>query len=337
MDKLLSVAPSPHLKSSTGVPGLMFGVVIAMMPVLVLSVIFYGLGAIVVTATAVASCVLFEAIIQKYVLRHKITVSDGSAVVTGILLAFNIPSDLPVFMIILGSLVSIGVGKLTFGGIGNNPFNPALVGRVFLLVSFPVDMTTYPNPTGLNASLAESYIDASSGATPLTLIKEGIKAGKPVSELMTQVPDYADLFFGDMGGSMGEIAGIAIVIGFLYMLVRKIITWHVPVVIVSTIFAFTGILWLINPEQNADPLFHILTGGVLLGAVYMATDYVTSPMTIKGQVIFAVGIAIITVVIRVYGAYPEGISFAILIMNAFVPLINRYVKPKRFGEQLSNG
>jgi len=335
MDKLLSISPSPHVKGKTEVNSLMYGVIIALLPVMALSIVYYGIGALIVTAVAAASCVLFEALIQKFIMKTRVTIYDGSALVTGVLLAFNVPSDLPIYMILIGSLVSVGVGKLTFGGLGTNPFNPALVGRVFLLVSFPVDMTTYPKPTGLVASVSESYTDAVSGATPLSLIKEGIQAGKPVSELMGQVPDYTDLFIGNMSGSMGEIAGVAVVIGLLYMLIRKIITWHTPVTIVGTVFLFTGILWLADPEHNADPLFHILTGGVLLGAVYMATDYVTSPMTKVGQVIYAAGIAIITVVIRVYGAYPEGISFAILIMNAFVPLINRYVKPKRFGEKIN--
>lgn len=337
MEKLFSISPSPHIKNATGVPNIMYGVVIALLPVLALSVVYYGLGAIVVTGTAIISCVFFEAVIQRYILKTNVTIRDGSAIITGLLLAFNLPSDLPIFLVVLGSLVAIGVGKLTFGGLGNNPFNPALVGRVFLLISFPVHMTTYPAPAGLHASLGESYIDAASGATSLGLIKEGVKAGKPVSELMSEIPDYTDMFLGNMGGSMGEVAAIAVLLGFLYMLFRGIVTWHIPVVIITTIFIFTGILWLVNPEQHADPLFHILTGGVMLGAVFMATDYVTSPMTVKGQLVFAVGIAIITVVIRVYGAYPEGISFAILIMNGFVPLINRYVKPKRFGEKAEHG
>lgn len=337
MSKLLTISPSPHVSGTNSVSKLMLGVVFALLPALAVSIVFYGIGAIIVTVTALASCVLFEYLIQRYVLKTNISISDGSAALTGLLLSFNLPSNLPVYMIILGSLVAIGVGKMTFGGLGNNPFNPALIGRVFLLISFPVDMTSYPIAAGIKASISGSYIDATTGATPLGIIKEGLKAGKPVPELMQQVPDYTELFIGNMGGSLGEIAGAALILGFLYMLVKKVITWHIPVVTVATIFAFTGILWWSNPESYADPLFHILTGGVLLGAVFMATDYVTSPMVIKAQVIYAIGIGVITVIIRVFGAYPEGVSFAILIMNAFVPLLNRYIKPKRFGEEVKNG
>jgi electron transport complex protein RnfD len=207
---------------------------------------------------------------------------------------------------------------------GNNPFNPALVGRVFLLVSFPVPMTSWPLPIESRMS----YLDAMTGATPLGVMKEGLKNGEQMSALMDQIPSHMQLFIGNMGGSLGEVAGVALVLGFVYMLVKKVITWHIPVSIVGTIAVFTGILWLIDPTKNADPLFHILTGGVLLGAIFMATDYVSSPMSVKGQIIFGVGIGVLTAVIRIAGAYPEGVSFAILIMNAFVPLINMYFKPK---------
>jgi electron transport complex protein RnfD len=222
---------------------------------------------------------------------------------------------------------------MTFGGLGNNPFNPALVGRVFLLVSFPVQMTSWPVPF----SSRLSYTDAVTGATPLAVIKEGIKNGESITSLMARVPSYLDILLGREAGSLGEISALLILIGFLYMLYRKIITWHIPVTVIVTIFVFTGILWLADPAHNADPLFHILSGGVMLGAVFMATDYVTSPMTIRGMLIFAVGIGVITVLIRVWGSYPEGVSFAILIMNAFVPVINKYVKPGRFGEVVKNG
>jgi len=222
---------------------------------------------------------------------------------------------------------------MTFGGLGNNPFNPALVGRVFLLVSFPVPMTSWPTPIASRMH----YLDAVTGATPLGIIKEGVKNGEKVSALMEHVPSHMQLFIGNMGGSLGEVAGLAILLGLVYMLFKKVITWHIPVSMLGTITVFTGILWLINPDKYADPLFHLLTGGVLLGAVFMATDYVTSPMNTKGQLIFGIGIGILTVIIRVAGAYPEGVSFAILIMNAFVPLINMYIKPKRFGEVIKNG
>ncbi|MDO9341183.1 MAG: RnfABCDGE type electron transport complex subunit D, partial [Bacteroidales bacterium] len=253
--------------------------------------------------------------------------------VTGLLLAFNLPSNIPVFIIIIGSLVAIGIAKMTFGGLGNNPFNPALVGRVFMLISFPVQMTSWPIPAGLKTG----YIDAITGATPLAIIKEGIKNGESLSQLMEKVPTTLQMFLGNIGGSMGEVAAVALLIGFVYLLLKKVITWHIPVSIIGSIAVFTTILWLINPEANADPMFHILAGGVLLGAIFMATDYVTSPMNPKAMLIYGCGIGILTVIIRVYGAYPEGVSFAILIMNAFVPLMNAYIKPKRFGEEVKNG
>jgi electron transport complex protein RnfD len=328
MNKLFTISPSPHVYEDTTVKRLMFDVIIAMLPALAISIYFFGIGAIIVTLTAVVSCLAFEWLIQKYILKKEPSITDGSAIVTGILLAFNIPSSLPIWIIIVGSLVAIGVAKMSFGGLGNNPFNPALVGRVFLLISFPVQMTSWPLPTGFN----NSYADAVTGATPLGVMKEGIGMGESVSALMDKIPSHMELFYGHMGGSMGEVAAIALILGFGYMLFKKVVKMHIPVSILLTITVFTGILWLINPESNADPLFHLLTGGVMLGAIFMATDYVTSPMSVKGMWIFGIGIGLITVSIRVYGAYPEGISFAILIMNAFVPLINSYIKPKRFGE-----
>jgi len=311
----------------------MFNVVLALIPALFTSIFYFGVGAIIVTATSVISCLIFEYLIQRFILKKPVSITDGSAIVTGILLAFNLPSNLPVLIVIIGSFISIAVAKMTFGGLGNNPFNPALVGRVFMLISFPVQMTSWPVPAGF----ATGYTDATTGATPLAIIKEGLKNGEPLSQLMDKIPTPAQMFMGDMGGSMGEVAAIALLIGFVYLLYKKVITWHVPVSVVGSIAIFTAILWLVNPEQNANPMFHILAGGVLLGAIFMATDYVTSPMVPKSMIIYGCGIGIITVIIRVFGAYPEGVSFAILIMNAFVPLLNAYIKPKRFGEEVKNG
>jgi electron transport complex protein RnfD len=283
--------------------------------------------------TSIASCVAFEYLIQKYILKGTPTISNGSAIVTGLLLAFNVPSNLPVFIIIIGALVSIGIAKMTFGGLGNNPFNPALVGRVFLLISFPVQMTTWPKPTGFS----NSYTDAVTGATPLGIIKEGLQNGESMSGLMDKIPSHLQMFYGYMGGSMGEVAAAALLIGLVWLLYKKIITWHIPVSVVGSVAIFTFILWIINPAKNADPLFHILTGGLLLGAIFMATDYVTSPMSKRAMIIYGIGIGVLTVIIRVYGAYPEGVSFAILIMNAFVPLMNTYIKPKNMGKVKNNG
>jgi len=308
----------------------MFNVVLALVPAFAVTLFYFGMGALVVTLISITSCLLFEYLIQKFLLKVKPTISDGSALVTGLILAFNLPSNLPWWIVVIGAIIAIGVGKMSFGGLGNNPFNPALVGRVFLLISFPVHMTSWPLPIESRMS----YINAVTGATPLAIVKEGLGKGDTMSVISEQIPSHMQLFMGTMGGSLGEIAAFALIIGFVWLLVTKVITWHIPVSIFTTIVAFTGILWLINPQTNADPLFHLLTGGVMLGAIFMATDYVTSPMHPKGMWIFGVGIGLITVIIRVWGAYPEGISFAILIMNAFVPLINRYVKPKKFGEEV---
>ncbi len=333
MSTFFNVSPSPHLQSAETTRKLMYGVVIALSPALAAAVWFFGMGAIIVTLVSVISCIATEYLIQKYILKTKPSVTDGSAVVTGLLLAFNVPSNLPVYIIIIGAIVSIGVAKMTFGGLGSNPFNPALVGRVFLLISFPVQMTSWPLPAGFNTG----YADAVTGATPLGVMSEGLRNGEAVSAMMEQIPSHMQLFYGYLGGSMGEIAALALIIGGIYMIARKIITWHIPVTILLTVALFTGILWAVDPGKYADPLFHLLTGGIMLGAIFMATDYVTSPMTVKGMVIYGIGIGVLTVLIRTWGAYPEGVSFAILIMNAFVPLLNMYIKPKRFGKEVRNG
>ncbi len=330
---LLTISPSPHDHSSESVPKLMYGVIIALLPAFLASVYFFGISTVIITVTAMVSCVIFEFLIQRYLMKEKPAISNGSAMVTGMLLAFCLPTNLPIWLVILGSFVAISVGKMSFGGLGNNPFNPALVGRVFLFISFPVQLTSWPEP-GVNHF---AYLDASTGATPLSIMKEGLKNRESISHILLDIPFYQDMFMGNMGGSAGEIAAAALLIGFAYLLIRKIITWHIPVSILLTVTIFTGIMWLIGPTSNPNPLFHLLSGGLMLGAIFMATDYVTSPMNIKGMWIYGVGIGIITVVIRIFGAYPEGVQFAILIMNAVTPIINKYVKPRRFGEEVSNG
>lgn len=298
----------------------MSGVIIALLPALLVGFYFFGLGAIIVTLTSVAACMLFEFLIQKYILKTETSLLDGSAALTGILLAMNLPSNLPIWIIIIGSLFAIGIGKMTFGGLGNNPFNPALVGRVFLLISFPVQMTSWPNPEPFSMH----YLDASTGATTLAMMKSHFG----------ELPTLADMFLGKMNGSLGEVSALALLAGLVYLLARKIISWHIPVSILVTVFAFSGIMNLINPELYASPALHLLSGGLMLGAIFMATDYVTSPMNPRGMLVYGVGIGLITVIIRMFGAYPEGVSFAILIMNGFTPLINTYIKPKRFGEKV---
>ncbi len=327
--KLFTLSPSPHIKGEETVPKIMYGVAIALMPALLCSILFFGLGAIKLTLVAIVSCILFEYLIQKFIMKTTVTVTDGSALVTGMLLAFNLPSNFPIWMIIVGSFIAIGMAKLSFGGIGNNPFNPALVARVFLLVSFPVQMTSWPLPKLINFSL--SSLDGTTGATILGILKEGVKAGSSMTDLMGQIPSMYQLFTGEMGGSLGEVSAQALILGGLYMLFKKIITWHIPISFIGTVLLFSGILYLINGDKFINPIIHLFGGGLMLGAIFMATDMVTSPMTKMGMLLFGIGCGILTVLIRVFGAYPEGVSFAILIMNAVVPLINKYVKPTRFG------
>ncbi len=326
--QLLTVSGSPHVHNDQSVQKIMWGVVLALIPALLVSFWYFGLGALVTTLIAVLSCVLIEYAIAKYMLKVVPTITDGSAVVTGILLAFNVPSNIPWWQLVIGSIVAIGVAKMSFGGIGRNPFNPALIGRVFMLISFPVDMTTWPLPIQNRFTL----VDAITGPTSLGIVKDGVKSGESLTALASKIPDYANMLIGNMGGSLGEVSAAALILGGLYMIFRKIITWHIPVSYLLTVFLFTGILWLINPEQYIDPIFHLLAGGLMIGAIFMATDMVTSPMTWKGMLVFGFGCGILTVLIRVWGAYPEGVSFAILIMNAATPLINKGFKPKRFGE-----
>lgn len=326
---VLTISGSPHIHSGQSVQKIMFGVVYALIPAFLVSIYFFGYQALILTLISVAACMLFEYLIQKFLLKGEITITDGSAVVTGILLAFNVPSNLPVWMLIVGALIAIGVGKMAFGGLGKNIFNPALVGRVFLLISFPVNMTTWPVP---NPLFAPHLTDAITGPTTLGILKEGLKAGKTVAELTSQMPDYISELLGNRGGSLGEVSAIALILGAIYLLFRKIITWHVPVAYLGAVILFSGLLWLIDPTIYVDPLFHIITGGMLLGVFFMATDLVSSPMSAGGMLIFGAGCGIITVLIRIWGSYPEGVSFAILIMNGFVPLINKAFKPQKFGK-----
>ena len=320
MNKLL-VSPSPHLHTKTSTKSLMRDVVIAMIPAVIVSVLFYGWAELLVLGVSVASCVLLEYLIAKYLLNKPCTVCDMSAVVTGILLALNLPATTPWWVVFIGAVVAIGVAKMTFGGLGQNLFNPAIVGRVFLLISFPTYMTNWAKPNGFISTAA---VDAFTGATPLGLAKEGGVAA--VDGL-----DYMDMLFFNIGGSAGELSALAILVGFVYLLARRVIKPYITLSILATVAVFSGIFWAVNPAEFTGPVFNLLTGGVLLGAVFMATDYVTSPMSNVGGIIFGVGIGLITMLVRYFGAYPEGMSFAILIMNAVVPLINKWCHTKKFG------
>jgi electron transport complex protein RnfD len=293
----------------------MFGVLTALVPAFLFSLYFFGIGALITTLVSVGFCVLFEWLIAKLILKTTPQICDGSAILTGVLLAFNLPSNINPVIVMIGALVAIGVAKMSFGGLGQNLFNPALVGRVFLLISFPQQMTTWPKPIENRLN----YLDAVTGATPMS------------HDLLGKT-DTVDMLLGATGGSLGEMAAIALIIGGIYMIVKKIITWHIPVSILATVAVFTSLVWLIDPTVCVNPVYHLLGGGLLLGAIFMATDYVTSPMSTQGKLIYGIGIGLLTVIIRLWGSYPEGMSFAILLMNAVTPLINKKFKPTRFGE-----
>ncbi len=314
------VAASPHVHSPQSTQSLMRDVLIALVPAFCLSILVYGLDVLRVTAIAVVSCVVVEYIIQRFLIKGDCTVKNLSAVLTGVLLAFNLPSDIPWWIVVIGAVVAIGVAKMTFGGLGRNPFNPALVGRVFLLIAYPVQMTSFPQP------ISPEFVDAFAGATPLAALKaQAVEFGDV---------NFLNMLSGVMPGSLGEISAISLLAGGVYMIWRKVITWHIPVAVLGSMAVFAFIMALTQGGGALLyelPAFHLLAGGAMLGAIFMATDYVTSPMTAKGMLIYGVGIGVITMIIRQWGAYPEGMSFAILLMNSVTPLINKYVKPKRFG------
>ena len=321
MDKLLHVSGSPHVHSDESVKKIMWSVVLALVPAFLVSVYYFGLPVIILTLVSIGCCVGFEYLIQRYMLHQKPTVDDGSAVVTGLLLAFNVPSNLPIWIMVIGALVAIGIAKMPFGGLGHNPFNPALVARVTLLIAFPVQMTSWPVPTPL---WSFHFADAVTGPTTLGLIKEGGD--------LTQLPTYANMLIGQMGGSFGEVSAIALLIGAGFLLWKRIITWHIPVSFIATVFIIAGIFHLVNPAEYVNPMIHLLAGGLILGACFMATDMVTSPTSPWGMIVFGCGCGLLTIIIRLFGAYPEGVSFSILLMNAVVPLINKGFKPKQFAQ-----
>lgn len=327
MNRLL-VSPAPHIHAAVSTKSLMRDVVIALLPAVIVSVVFYGLGEIVVLGTSVASCILVEYLITKFLLKKPSTVCDYSAVVTGILLALNLPYTTPWWVVFIGALFAVGVVKMTFGGLGQNIFNPAIAGRVFLLVSFPAYMTNWQMPGGLFG------VDAVSGATPLGLINEGIMNGQTVPEIMSANGlSYSQMLFANIGGSVGEISALALLAGFVYLLVRKVIRPHITLSIWATVALVSLVFWLAAPDRFTDPLFNLLSGGMILGSCFMATDYVTSPMSVKGGIVYGIGIGFITLMIRYFGSYPEGMSFAILIMNSTVPLINMWFHQKKYGRK----
>ena len=325
MDRLL-VSPSPHIHSKTSTKSLMRDVVIALLPAVIVSIVFYGWKELLVISVSVLSCVLLESLITRYMLRKPDTICDWSAAVTGVLLALNLPPTTPWWVVLIGAAVAIGVAKMPFGGLGQNVFNPALVGRVFLLISFPTYMTHWEIPQGLFG------LDAVTGATPLGVIKEGLMQGGDVAGIMAENGySYSQMLLANIGGSAGEASAIALLVGFVYLLVRKVIKPWITLSVLGTVAVVSLIFSLIDPAQYTGPLFNLLSGGMILGACFMATDYVTSPMSTKGGIVFGVGIGFITLMIRYFGAYPEGMSFAILIMNSTVPLLNRWFHQKKYG------
>ena len=322
MENKLTVSLSPHLHSHNSISRTMWNVIIALIPALAVAIWTFGVDALWVIAVSVCACMLTEWLIERFMFHRPCTLMNGSAIITGLLLAFNLPSILPWWMVVVGAVVAIGIGKMSFGGLGCNIWNPALVGRVFLLISFPAAMTTWPAgvSSGLGHMSGASGADATTGATLLATLNESN------GEIGMSSVDFMDMAIGHMNGSLGEVGSIAILIGLVYMLFTKVITWHIPVSMIGSAALFS---WAFG----GNPLLDVFAGGLLLGAVFMATDYVTSPMTKAGQLIYGFMIGFITIVIRRYGSYPEGVSFAILLMNSFTPIINRYCHPTLFGHR----
>lgn len=315
---LYTVSSSPHTHSGASVQKIMLDVIIALVPAMALSVFFFGIDALRLLITCVASCVAIEALCRKLMSRNP-GITDLSAALTGILLALNLPPSIPGWMAIIGSVFAIAIAKQVFGGIGYNPFNPALIGRVAMLVSFPVAMTTW-------SEMAHPLEDAVTTATPLSMLKAGI--------VYPFTPELAGRFFtGNINGCIGEVSAAALLLGGIYLLFRRVISWHIPVSFIGTVALFAAILRLATPETTMNPLFHVLSGGLMMGAFFMATDMVTTPVTSMGMIVFGIGCGLLTMIIRTWGGYPEGVSFAILIMNAFTPLINKATKPGIFGKK----
>lgn len=329
---MLKISTAPHISSPIDTPILMREVVVALLPAAIVALLIFGLGAFRIILTSVAACVLCEYLICRYLLKKESTIRDYSAIITGLLLAYNLPSNFPTWMILVGAFVAIGISKMAFGGLGKNLFNPALVGRVFLFISFPQQMTSWPKPDFLNFN----NIDVQTGATTLGLLKHldaatSATALTKYSSSIQDIASYWQMFVGNVGGCIGEISVLALLLGLIYMLYRRVITWHIPFYYISTVFILTSLMWFWKETPNYDPVSHLLSGGLMLGAIFMATDYVTSPMSLNGKIFFAIGCGVLTFVIRIFGAYPEGVSFAILIMNAFVPLIDRFFIPRVYG------
>lgn len=351
MQDHLIVSPSPHIRENTSVPRVMYGVVIALIPAVAGSVYFYGIRALILTLLACAAALLTEWVIQR-MRGVPVTVSDGSALVTGILLAFNLPPGVPWWMPVVGSVFAIAIGKQVFGGVGYNPLNPALVGRAFLLASWPVAMTTtwMPARGGTLSGITMRGIDVVTQATPLAVMKKVnaiiadpsstthqiVQAREVLSQLGSS-DTIASLFMGKVGGCIGETSVLLLLIGAAYLMFKHYIGWRIPASYIFTVAVLTWVFGGPDGFFTGNALFHVLAGGLILGAFFMATDMVTSPVSPKGMVIFGVGCGVLTAVIRLIGGYPEGVSYSILLMNVATPLIDRHTRPKRFGEVKKSG
>ena len=328
MKDVYLITSGPHIHSTDSIPRVMYSVVFALLPAVAVSILFFGTAALLMYALSIVTCIIAEAACQK-IMARPVTVTDGSVLITAILLAMNLPPSAPWWLVVVGGLTAVVLGKQVYGGLGYNPFNPVLVARVVLLISFPVQMTNWVSPAPLF-----SGVDMVSMATPLGELK---------TELLTRGAidlaryNYFDFTVGFMGGSLGEMSMIALLLGALFLLFRGYITWHIPVTYIATVFVLTGIFWIIDPTSYANPVFHVLAGGLILGACFMATDMVTSPVSPLGMVIFGLGCGILTVVIRLFGGYPEGVAFSILLMNAATPIIDRYTAPRKFGYTRTEG
>lgn len=319
------VSSSPHVHDRVRINKIMMLVVIALAPAALLSIYLFGLPAFKVIVISIASAVFFEWASRR-VMKRSNTIGDYSAVVTGLLLALNLPSTAPWWLVVVGNLFAIVIAKQIYGGLGYNPFNPALVGRVVLLISFPVQMTAHwvmPSRWGTNAVTT---------ATPLGKAKESLLSLGHIDVHLTRT-DVVNLLIGNRAGCIGEVSVVLLLAGGLFLIYKRVISWHIPVAFIGTVWVMTDIFHMIDPTRYADPSFHVITGGLFLGAFFMATDYVTSPITHKGMIIFGVGCGVLTVIIRLFGAYPEGVSFAILLMNALTPLIDRATNPVVFGSR----
>lgn len=322
----LLVTFSPHTRSAMTTDKIMLTVIIALIPVMLTSVYYYGYYAVKGYLITSFFCMLFEFLFNK-IMKRTCCLKDYSALLTGILLAMNMPAGTAWWLMMIGAFVAIVVSKQVYGGLGQNPFNPALVARIFLLIAWPAEMTAWVKPHSI---LDGFFFDTVSSATPLGSIKADVLATGHIN--MANLNSYTDQLLGNVGGCLGGDGALFVLIGGLFLLNRKIISWHIPVSFIGSLFVFTGIVWLIDPTRTVNPVMHVISGGVMLGAFFMATDYVTSPVIKRAQIVFGIGCGLITALIRIYGSYPEGTGFAILIMNSFVPLLDKYMRPLSFGE-----